>query len=156
MQKNHYGDEGITKNFLGHPQPKSNQFIEAIGTIDELNAFLGLIRFICPESEKNYLNRIQLQLMSFMSIISGYKDNKSFITTDELDILIDKYEKNKPSSPSHFIIPGNQEIPTFINIARTICRRAERRTVAMNTSKNIIQFLNRLSTYLFALQIYCS
>jgi len=153
INKKHPGDEGITKNYLGHPHPKSNQLIEAIGTIDELTAHLGLVKFVTNEPEKYYLNCIQLQLMSFMSILSGYQENRSYITTEGLEFLIEKYQKIAPI-PSKFTVPGNHEIATFINIARTVCRRAERRTVSINAPKNMLQFINRLSTYLFALQNY--
>lgn len=153
INQNHAGDEGITKNYLGHPHPKSNQLIEAIGTLDELVAHLGLIKFIINDPEKYHLNCIQLQLMSCMSVLSGYQENRSYITTAGLEFLIEKYQTIIPA-PKHFSVPGDHEIGIFTNIARTICRRAERRVVAINAPKNILQFLNRLSTYLFALQNY--
>jgi cob(I)alamin adenosyltransferase len=149
----HTGDSGYTRNFAGSSTSKSDPIIAGIGEIDELNAWLGLIRYIIKSPEKTYLNQIQHQLMSYMSILSGFTENKSYITTGALDFLIEKYAALAPA-PRNFIVPGDQEIPTFINLARAVCRRCERQLVICQAEPPIIMFFNRLSTFLFHLQIY--
>lgn len=151
--KNHPGDQGQTTDYLKRTHAKSDRLMTAIGGIDELNAWIGLIRFISQNPEKSYLFSIQHQLMSYMSILSGYPENKSFITVAGLDWLIEKYKKNTPPS-TEFFVPGDEEISTFINLTRTVCRRTERNIVALDCNREIIRFFNRLSLFLFYIQIH--
>lgn len=143
----------MTNNFLGQPFSKANPVIITIGSLDELNAWLGLVRFIIKSPEKYFLELIQRQISLEMGILSGHAPNKSFITVRQLDFLIEKYQQLTPA-PSSFQLPGDYEIPTFINLARTICRRAECQAVSLPANPDQIKFLNRLSTLLFQLQIY--
>lgn len=134
------GDKGKTKTFHG-PMSKADQLAVTLGTIDELNSWLG----ICgPDKE---LHRIQTNLMTINSILAGSKKHqfKSYETT-HLEKLIDKLTKDLPAL-SNFIYPVG-----FLQVARTVCRRAEREVVKLEIKeKNILKYINRLSDALFTL-----
>lgn len=151
-KNNHFGDLGNTSDFNHNPIPKNSRLINALGNLDELIAYLGLIRIILPKN--NHLPKIQQQLQAFSAYISGFPSLESFYQVADLEQEIAIMEQNTPPQTS-FYLPGEREIPTFINLARTICRRTERFVVHLEPKYPIIiQFLNRLSDYLFALQIF--
>ncbi|MBI3887610.1 cob(I)yrinic acid a,c-diamide adenosyltransferase [Candidatus Microgenomates bacterium] len=140
------GDDGTT-GILGKRLSKSDPIIETLGSIDELNAYLGVINL--PELEK-----VQRDLMQINSFLAGFKIN---IPNEKgLEKQIDKMEKELPEL-KNFILPRGQ-----IHYARTICRRAERNLVKIKPAclparqvtqvhSNAIKYLNRLSDYLFVL-----
>jgi cob(I)alamin adenosyltransferase len=154
IRKKHFGDLGHTQDFNGQILPKDSKIINLIGNIDELIAYLGLLKLIVKSSkDKNFLTKIQNQLQFFCAILSGFYHNQNHLNIYELEheiaILEEKYQL-----PQQFYQPGDKEIPTFINLARTICRRTERSAVNLKPLEpEIIKFLNRLSTYLFILTI---
>src|SRR3989344_8605951 len=134
------GDNGTTGLWGGKRVKKSDKTIEVLGTIDELNAWLGVL----------HLNKIQSQLMVISAIIAG--QNKVLETRDwvlELEREIDRMEKKLP--PLHnFIIPQNQ-----IHIVRAVCRRAKRAIASLAPKTyNLVPYFNRLSDYLFVLARY--
>jgi cob(I)alamin adenosyltransferase len=157
------GDKGETSLIGGRRVPKYNLRIEASGSIDELNAFLGLARSICTyEDLSKTLENIQQDLFIVGADISAPDDipqsfNIPRITekhTEELEKLIEQYVKEiKPLT--RFILPGETQLAALLHVARTVCRRAERVVVhlASNESINprIIVYLNRLSSLLFVL-----
>lgn len=149
----HRGDQGYTSDFSGNILPKNSKLIDCLGDIDELIAYLGLIRFICPK-EKNTIFLIQKQLSGYASVLANFPFENQYITTSQLDQEIDNLNQSIPYS-NQFYIPGDHEIPTFINLARTVARRTERSANKLETPPlTILQFLNRLSSYLFALQMH--
>lgn len=138
------GDGGNTKTFHG-PISKSDQLAIALGTIDELNSWLG----ICGQDKE--LHRIQTNLMTINSILAGAKAQRFRGTeTTHLEKLIDKLTKDLPEL-KNFIYPVG-----FLQVARTVCRRAERELVLLNTSSyrltpSILKYINRLSDALFTM-----
>lgn len=155
MEQNniHPGDSGFTSDFAGNKYSKDSCLIESLGNLDELIAYLGLVRFICQQ-DADFILKIQQQLKTFASLIASYPDSNSYLDVTELDHKIESISKNIPPI-KNFFLPGEKEIPTFINIARTICRRTERSIVNSHPKElKIIKFTNRLSDYLFYLQMY--
>ncbi|MFV0531189.1 MAG: cob(I)yrinic acid a,c-diamide adenosyltransferase [Flavobacteriales bacterium] len=162
------GDQGITSLYGGTRISKDHIRIEAYGTIDELNSWLGLIRDeILSKIDQEAILMIQkdlffvgaeLALDPEKKILSNGKHRlKKRIEKSRIEFLekkIDLYEENLPSL-THFILPGGHQTTSKIHIARTVCRKAERIAVALSkideVRPELIQYLNRLSDYLFTL-----
>ncbi len=134
------GDGGNTKTFNG-PMSKADQLAITLGTIDELNSWLG----ICGQDKE--LQRIQTNLMTINSVLAGAKAQRFRGTeTTHLERLIDKLTKDLPEL-KNFIYPVG-----YLQVARTICRRAEREVVKLEIKeKNILKYMNRLSDALFVM-----
>ena len=161
------GDKGETGLFGGERVSKNSLRIETYGTIDELNAFLGLaVLEVTDTSIKNILQNIQNQLFTVGADLSTpqiEKNKKLNITRTPKEFylsaekIIDKYE-SQLDELKNFILPGGSKGAALLHICRTITRRAEREVVALdNTVKignNIIIFLNRLSDLFFVLARY--
>jgi cob(I)alamin adenosyltransferase len=161
------GDKGETGLFGGERVAKSSPRIEAYGTIDELNSFIGLaITELKSEEVKELLNTIQNQLFTVGSDLAAPPDEKNkkhdvprvpkeFFENAEKQI--DKFDAQLEPL-KNFILPGGSKAAAMLNCCRTICRRAERRVVALNAAdkvgENIIIFLNRLSDLFFVLARY--
>ena len=156
------GDKGTTSLIGGTRVPKYDDRIEAYGTVDELNAFVGLIRDheIDPHS-KEILLEIQERLFTLESILAADSQRhlKSLPGLKEEDIQlleaeIDAMNASLPELTS-FILPGGHFAVSYCHVARTVCRRAERLTIKLNESFPVpqitITYLNRLSDYLFVL-----
>ena len=158
------GDKGETGLFGGERVSKNSLRIEAYGTIDELNAFIGLaIIEVSDNSVKDLLQKIQNWLFSIGADLATPDNEKTkklnvFRTTEEyylyIEKEIDKYE-SKLDELRKFILPGGTKGAALLHICRTITRRAERMVVALNSTvkigNNIIIFLNRLSDLFFVL-----
>ena len=156
------GDKGKTQLLGGSMVDKNHIKLECYGTIDELNAFIGNIY----DQEirifhKDILFNIQNQLFNLGSIISfdGKKDsiklpNVKSKNIEMMEKAIDSMEESLPSL-KNFILPSGHPSASICHIARTVCRRAERNLVALGQEQEIdplhIQYLNRLSDYLFVL-----
>jgi cob(I)alamin adenosyltransferase len=161
------GDKGETGLFGGERVPKNSLRIEAYGTIDELNSFIGLaITEVKSAEVKNLLEIIQNELFTVGSDLAApYNEtnekNKISRVPEEFYInvekAIDKFEAELQPL-KNFILPGGIKSASLLHICRTICRRAERNVVALNNSvkidDNIIIFLNRLSDLFFVLARY--
>ncbi len=159
------GDAGTTSLIGGKRVPKYNERIEAYGTVDELISYFGLIRDIISDNAlKENLLFIQDRLMTCAAIIAtdcdGCNIKLPVLNESDVEFLekeIDKME-NQLEPLKSFILPGGNSISSYVHIARTVCRRAERNTIhlSQNFKVNImvIQFLNRLSDYLFVLARY--
>ena len=156
------GDKGKTQLLGGSMVDKNHIKLECYGAIDELNAFIGNIydQEISASHKENLL-KIQNQLFNLGSIISfdGKKDKIKLanITTQNIKMMekaIDKMEEELPMLKA-FILPSGHPSASKCHIARTVCRRAERNLVALSQEEQIdnlyIQYLNRLSDYLFVL-----
>jgi len=151
------GDKGQTSLVGGTRVSKAHDKIEAYGTVDELNSAIGIIAS-SNQKYAEFLNTIQHKLFNAGSILASEND-LSFelpsIDLSDIELLekeIDRLEKGLPRL-KNFILPGGSIISAHTHLARCICRRAERRIVALEEDKYalILQYLNRLSDYLFVL-----
>ncbi len=159
------GDTGTTSLIGGKRVPKFHDRIEAYGTIDELICYIGLIRDNNNDNKiKNNLLFIQDRLMTCASIIATdcegcnvkiplLKDTDVEFLEKEIDSLESQLEPLKS-----FVLPGGNPISSYCQIARTICRRAERKTLFLSQNYKVdalvIRFLNRLSDFLFVFARY--
>lgn len=153
------GDMGETGLWGGQRISKADARLHAYGTVDELNAVLGVVRSgkIDPELN-NMLGEIQNLLFVLGSDLATPADTVPAIdrisleNTEELEHWIDRLEKDLPPL-KQFIIPGGSSAAAFLHLARTVCRRAERWAVAAvgqeKVYHNTLIFLNRLSDFLF-------
>ena len=158
------GDTGETQLLGGSIIKKDNCRLECYGNIDELNAFIGHISdYDISKHTHTVLIKIQHQLFNIGSIIAFDKSKKiELINIKKSDIIflekeIDTMEGYLPTL-RNFILPSGNKIASLIHIARTVCRRAERKLVNLDSKDKIeplhLQYLNRLSDYLFVLARY--
>lgn len=161
------GDKGQTSLFGGQRVSKNSDRIEAYGTVDELNSFLGLaITEVHNSDIKKILIKIQHQLFILGSELATPKSDKTSklkiqrVTPKfykDIEKTIDHFD-SQLESLKNFILPGGSNSTCLLHICRTIARRAERRVVALNdrvkVADNIIIFLNRLSDLFFVLARY--
>ena len=161
------GDNGTTQLIGGTRVPKNHQRIEAYGTVDELNSYVGLIRDQAIDANsKNVLIEVQDRLFTIGALLAS-DPGKSKMTLPEIqdqDVLrlekeMDQMNENLPEMRS-FILPGGHTTVSFCHIARCVCRRAERFTTELSEDTIqrvlILQYLNRLSDYLFVLSRHLS
>lgn len=157
------GDKGETSLLGGTRVPKYHERIEAYGTLDELNSYIGLI---CDEGAdahtQNILLEIQDRLFTAESLLASDPDNPPkrklpTLTEDDVVLLekeIDRMNETLPELTS-FILPGGHRLSSMAHIARCVCRRAERITIKLGLQHPVdpvvIRYLNRLSDYLFVL-----
>ncbi len=156
------GDKGETSLIGGSRVPKYHDRVEAYGTIDELNSHLGLIRDLCEEQEQiDLLLIIQERLFTAASNVASDSGNalKKMPQLQESDIQllegkIDQMNETLPEL-TQFILPGGHVLASHTHIARTVCRRAERLTLKVQTQEIpnliVLKYLNRLSDFLFVL-----
>ncbi|HSG68414.1 MAG TPA: cob(I)yrinic acid a,c-diamide adenosyltransferase [Bacteroidales bacterium] len=157
------GDKGQTSLIGGTRVPKYHPRIEAYGTVDELNSYIGLIRdHDIPEDIKALLLEIQDRLFTIESQLAHDQEIKlsrplPVIFEEDvtrLELAID--EMNMVLPPLHsFILPGGHVVVSHCHVARCICRRAERLSIRLSELHTVeelnIKYLNRLSDYLFVL-----
>lgn len=156
------GDKGLTSLFGGKRVPKHHLRIEAYGTVDELNSYIGLIRDQKIDSDTfNVLIEIQDRLFTLGSMLATEPGNDKVKVPQlfENDIVlleneIDKMNETLPEMRS-FVLPGGHQTVSFCHLARCVCRRAERLAVHLaeveQVQELIVKYLNRLSDYLFVL-----
>jgi cob(I)alamin adenosyltransferase len=158
------GDAGETALVGGQRVPKDAIRIEAYGTVDELNAFLGLAGMSCSEETRlqplgQILLRVQHELFNLGSLLATLPADvhpKQPRVTDadveQLEREIDAMNEGLPPLRS-FVLPGGSRLNAELHAARTICRRAERLTVSLAREEQVppeaIRYLNRLSDALF-------
>ncbi len=159
------GDKGTTALFGGARVPKNHIRIEAYGTVDELNSQLGLLRDHTKEAAlRATLKEIQSRLFTVGAILATDPSKKNVqapdLRTSDVVLLeneIDQMEQ-KVEPLRSFILPGGHPVVSYCHIARCVCRRAERQTVHLDHLQSVqplvIQYLNRLSDYLFVLARY--
>ncbi len=163
------GDKGSTSLFGGERVPKYHIRVEAYGTVDELNSYLGLLRDNIQDNlVRIRLLRIQHELFVIGSLLATPPD-KDKLKSGKDRLKIDKIneehiylleqeidEMNAALTPmTHFILPGGHATVSYCHIARNVCRRAERISVQLaensHVNKFVLAYLNRLSDYLFVL-----
>ncbi|MGK7396501.1 MAG: cob(I)yrinic acid a,c-diamide adenosyltransferase [Candidatus Cyclobacteriaceae bacterium M3_2C_046] len=156
------GDTGETSLLGGRRLSKSSLRIEAYGTVDELNAYLGLLR----DQEVNhkrldFLINIQEKLFTIGSILANDPEkpvkNIPKILASDIEVLekeIDQMELVLPQM-KNFVLPGGHPAVSYCHVTRCICRRAERKIIFLSQTESVdeivVRYLNRLSDYLFVL-----
>ena len=159
------GDSGHTSLIDGQIVNKHNLSVDAYGTVDELNSFLGLLKdYIKDETIKDILNNIQPKLFSIGSILASGK-NQDILEKVKIEKKDVKYLESHIDSMNNelpelknFIIPGGHKISSYSHVCRSICRRAERRISELNNEQSvdpiILSYINRLSDFFFVLSRY--
>ena len=163
------GDKGTTALFGGTRVSKHHIRIDSYGTIDELNAWLGLIRDQGIDSHsKKLLAIIQDKLFTIGAILATDPEkallksgkerlNIPKINASDIELLEKEMDAMNESLPpmTHFILPGGHTTVSYCHIARTVCRRAERMATQLFEKEpfdeNVLSYINRLSDYLFVL-----
>ena len=168
------GDEGLTSLSDGSRTRKDDSRIEVCGTLDELNAHIGLLNSLLLHNDgtqlsddfKNehtlFLEQLQETLFSVGALVVSGKDSSLqhpviVRNTMELETLIDRMDAEL-APLLHFILPGGVQAAAQCHVCRTVCRRAERRMVALSAHYDalemVLPFMNRLSDYFFVLSRY--
>ena len=165
------GDEGETSLMYGRRVPKSDPRVEAYGAVDELNAALGVARalggdsFVAKEilSTQKDLIIVMGELATAGEDVDRYiKDNFKLTSADMVDRLgavIGRLEQDKSLYPKDWVIPGGTTVSAALDMARTTCRRAERRVTGLMAKDGafngeILRYLNRLSDLCWILARY--
>lgn len=154
------GDNGKTSLVNGISVSKADDRIELVGTIDELNSTLGLAKVVAGTALQEALSRRQEELMQIMAGIADPHNPEYHFTREKILALeesIDHMEDSFPRS-EEFVLYGNCEQSARLDLARTVARRAERRfrKVAQNYDADVkaMQYINRLSDYLYVAARY--
>lgn len=156
------GDTGETGLYGNTRLDKDSQRIRAIGDIDELNAFLGYAHSLISDTDiADQLNRMQSELFDLgadLAVLDAHCQSDSLRISKDLVLeqerMIDCLQQELPPI-TYFILPGGLTSASVLHLARTVCRRAERRVVSLKKSDainpEILQYLNRMSDLLFVL-----
>lgn len=157
------GDQGMTSLVGGTRVPKNSIRLEAYGSVDELNCYLGMIRSLVVDQKiAEELANIQMRLFDVGGNLATDPHGKIQriplgVENEDVEMLeqaIDRMEAEVPPS-RFFVLPGGNEVISFCHIARTVCRRAERRILDLNqetaVEEQVMKYVNRLSDYLFVL-----
>lgn len=161
------GDKGTTALVGGRRIPKTAPRLEAYGTIDELNSFLGVLRThasissvaVIREGSEQVLRKIQNDLFDIGNLLATSPDEKQNVESGfgaarvaELESHMDSYQTILEPLPS-FVLPGGGVLNADAHVARSVCRRAERLLWRLNAEEpvleTVLQYLNRLSDFLF-------
>lgn len=156
------GDLGETSLLNGTRVSKSHERVEAYGTLDELNAFIGLLRdHLNLEHYRHVLLRIQENLFTAEALIATDPEKQieslPELPEEEIALLEQEIDIMTAELPplNSFILPGGNPHVSRCHVTRTVCRRAERAVIRLHKSSSvspvIIRYLNRLSDYLFVL-----
>ncbi len=162
------GDDGTTGLFGGERVDKDHPRVEAYGTVDEINACIGFAAAACAEGEPGHpqmmdiFRQLQSRLFEIGADLATPAGSAKESTIGriaeshvvEAEAWIDQIEAgNDPMS--HFVLPGGTELAGRLHLARTVCRRAERRLVNLSRSATInpsvVKYLNRIGDLLFAM-----
>ncbi len=155
------GDKGET-DLMGGRVRKDHPRVAAYGTVDELNAVLGIVRTLLTDGDlQRKVEQVQRDLFALgaelataPSLKPPVKLSRARLTA--LERQIDAFQQEAPL-PKLFVLPGGSPATAFLHLARTVCRRAERCVVALAAVEPVrplvLQYLNRLSDWLFALAL---
>jgi cob(I)alamin adenosyltransferase len=154
------GDKGETSLANGERISKADARIEAYGTVDELNSWIGLLRSGVQTTDR-YADRVQSELAwiqnklfnlgAALSLASGEWIKAEDVR--QVEAWIDSMQAEVPKQHA-FVLPSGNETMTRCHVCRTICRRAERRMIALGCEDVAMQLMNRISDYLFVLARY--
>ena len=149
------GDAGETSLFGGTRVSKDDQRIEAYGTVDELSSFIGVARASWPSGPiDDELARVQNDLFDIGAQLAAPASDRFHGANpdrvEQLERAIDAMERDL-TPLANFILPGGSETAAHLHVARTVCRRAERRIITLHddATQATVVYLNRLSDYLF-------
>ncbi len=156
------GDKGTTALLSGKRVPKYDMRLDVYGTVDELLSLIGVIRSLPGETFSGFsskLLRIQSELMLLSSIFAA-DDEKARgmvpdLPEDSISLLEEDIDHMTAAMPPlrAFIVPGGSTKAAFLHLARTVCRRAERKAVELAENAEVpeyaVKYLNRLSDWLF-------
>lgn len=157
------GDKGETSIVGGIRVKKSCERLEAYGTVDELSSQLGLLAALLPDGEdKDLIIRIQTNLFNVCTNLATDQDQtplypSAHLPAGEIERMEQEVDHIMAILPEHqgFILPGGTLAAAQAHVCRTVCRRAERRIVALSEeatiSPEVLQYINRLSDYFFVL-----
>jgi len=157
------GDKGTTSLFDNKRVTKDDIRVESYGTIDELGSFLGLAKNFVKEPEmKEQIFTIQNKLFIVATNLATEDQTKVMYKIKEEDIkyleeIIDLY-MGRLNDPTGFIVPGSSVESGYLHVARTVCRRAERRIVSLTgvaeVDPLVVKYVNRLSDAIYAMARY--
>ena len=157
------GDKGTTSLVGGVRIKKSDIRLEAYGTVDELSAHLGLLAAMLPDNEhRQLIIRIQNNLFNVCTHLATDQSQtqlypSAHLADGEIELLEQEVDRLMALLPERqgFILPGGTQAAAQCHVCRTVCRRAERRIVALaetaTVTPEVQQYVNRLSDYLFVL-----
>jgi cob(I)alamin adenosyltransferase len=160
------GDAGETALMYGKRVPKTHRRVEAYGTVDELNSALGIARAVAAEKlVQEVMFSVQKELVILMGELAVADEDRDRYSRDGYDVVgeamvdrltevVNNLEKNHHITFRHWATPGNNLSSAALDVARTTCRRAERRVVALADTTDYvnpetIRYLNRLSDVLW-------
>jgi cob(I)alamin adenosyltransferase len=162
------GDKGETGLYGPARVAKDSLRVDAYGTIDELNSCIGAAVAVCRHDEVSKpLKRVQAQLFTAGADLATEFASKGGARvpriqkkdTERLERMVDELQAKLPRLTS-FILPGGSQLAASLHLARAVCRRTERRVVALGRAEKInpemVPYLNRLSTYLFNVARYAN
>lgn len=156
------GDKGETSLIGGTRVKKSHLRIDSYGTVDELNSYIGLVRDQeVNSSRKDLLKEIQDRLFTIGSSLASDPEKSKMkipdLHAEDITLLENEIDKMNDELPPLrvFVLPGGHQSVSFCHLARCVCRRAERLVIGLQeesfVAELVIQYLNRLSDYLFVL-----
>ncbi|TFG12819.1 cob(I)yrinic acid a,c-diamide adenosyltransferase [Candidatus Thorarchaeota archaeon] len=158
------GDDGTTGLFTGERVKKHSTRVEAYGTVDELISSLGIAKTHNDKTITEELEKIQQVLFRIAAELASGNENGFNtelgihpVSSEEVEYLEQISDNLWQQMPplSNFLIPGESEADAFLHHARTICRRAERRIIALSEEADlnpvIVRYINRLSDFIFTL-----
>ena len=155
------GDKGTTSLANGERVVKTDARIEAYGTVDELNSWIGLLRAGIKQTANGSAGSVQTELEWVQNKLFNLGASLSCAPgewieegdAEQLEHWIDAKQAVLPAMRS-FVLPAGGETVTRCHVCRTVCRRAERRMIESESGENELRFINRLSDYLFVLARY--
>ena len=158
------GDDGETCLMYGRRLPKNNPRSEACGSVDEMTAALGLARANCTDKfVVDQIFAVQKDLINVMGELSTLPEDRERYAKDGFQVIdakmvdrvhdvIVELEKDKSLYPKDWVIPGGNMVAAALDLARTICRRAERHVAVLkDPNPEILRYLNRLSDFFWIL-----
>ena len=157
------GDKGTTALFDGNRVSKDDIRVESYGTVDELGTFMGLAKNYVEDKELfDFIQNIQNKLFTVATNLAtedAAKVKHHIVEQDIFDLekIIDKY-MGLLNNPTGFIVPGSNIKSAYLHVARTVCRRAERRIISLSgvaiVDPLVIKYVNRLSDALYSMARY--
>jgi cob(I)alamin adenosyltransferase len=157
------GDDGTTGLFYGGRVAKDSELPTAYGTVDEAQAVMGIARAEAGETSEvaPMLVRLMTDLYVLMAELATHPDNRGKLTAgqtavsqamvDQLESLIDELD-TRFEPPTEFVVPGGSRVAAWLDLARTVVRRAERCSLAAAPAPSlVVPYLNRLSDLLWTM-----
>jgi len=152
------GDDGTTGLYYGGRERKDSARVDAYGTVDEAQAFIGAARALCGGECAEMLLAVERDLYTLMAELATADENRHKLTSLVTEELVDRLGRwtdevsARFEMPSEFVLPGQDPVSAALEVARTVVRRAERCAVPVAVEGSfVVPYLNRLSSLLWAL-----